>query len=152
MNDKEKKYIFASLFVIANRLQVLGDKLDPNLTVKQWLLIACISKCGTAPTISEVANTIGNSRQNVKKMAVILKREGFLDLKKDSKDARILRICLTDKCQKYFKKREGTDAEFIEQLFEGFDTNLIIEVYKGIAKLDKNIEEMEKKYGEEQRS
>jgi len=40
MNDiAEKAHILGSVFILANRLQVLGDKFDENLTVKQWLLL-----------------------------------------------------------------------------------------------------------------
>ncbi len=146
-NIIEKAYIFGSIFTLSNKLQVLGDKMDPNLTVKQWLLIACISKYENySPTISEVADAIGNSRQNVKKMAVILEREGFLDLKKDEVDARILRINLTKKCHTYFENRENLELEFIKLLFVGFNADLIKGLYDGISKLADNINDMESKY------
>ena len=35
---KKKAYIFASIFALSNKLQVIGDKFDKELTVKQWLL------------------------------------------------------------------------------------------------------------------
>lgn len=153
MNDIIKKaHIFGSIFTMANRLQILGDKLDPNLTVKQWLLIASITQYDSyAPTISEAAGIIGNSRQNVKKMAAILEREGFLQLNKDADDARIVRISLTDKCKDYFNNRSDVEAEFIEQLFKGFDTDLVKELYRSIGKLGENIAEMENKYGRVER-
>lgn len=77
MNDIEKKaYIFGGILTLANRLQALGDKLDENVTLKQWLLIAVILKSGrSSPTISEVAKLVGNSRQNVKKMAGLLEKD-----------------------------------------------------------------------------
>jgi len=64
---KKKGYIFASIFTLSNRLQVIGDKFDKDLTVKQWLLLAGILNSGKkAPTLTEVAAIIGSSRQNVK--------------------------------------------------------------------------------------
>lgn len=149
MNDIiEKAHIFGSVFTLANRLQVLGDRMDPDLTVKQWLMIASITQYDSyAPTISEVADTIGNSRQNVKKMAAILEREGFLKLNKDADDARIVRISLTEKCETYFNNRAVMETEFIEQLFKNFDSRMVKELYRGISKLEENITEMENKYG-----
>lgn len=144
---EEKAHIFGSIFVLANRLQVLGDKFDENLTIKQWLLLVGILKNKSdTPTISEVASFIGNSRQNVKKMALILEKKEFLKLQKDSSDARILRISLTRKCQDYFKQREDGELEFFEKLYNGFDTNLIKCLDSGISKLEENIIEMEKQY------
>jgi len=148
MNDiEEKAHIFGSVFILANRLQVLGDKFDGNLTIKQWLLLVGILKnSGDSPTISEIASFIGNSRQNVKKMALILEKKGFLNLEKDLKDARILRISLTGKCQDYFKQRENRELEFFEKLYDGFDTVLIKGLDNGILKLEENIISMEKQY------
>lgn len=148
MNDLEKKaHIFGSVFILANRLQVLGDKFDRNLTIKQWLLLVGILKNrGNSPTISEIASFIGNSRQNVKKMALLLEKKGFLKLEKDSNDARILRISLTSECHEYFHQREKRELEFFEKLYDGFDTNIIKSLDNGISKLEKNIIKMEKQY------
>lgn len=141
---EEKAYIFGSIFTLSNRLQVLGDKFDENITIKQWLLLAAIFKNNSpSPTISEVASFIGNSRQNVKKMSLLLEKEGFLDLSKDENDGRIIRISLTKKCFDYFKHREKREDEFIEQLFRDFDVKEIHSIKMAIKKLDKNISEME---------
>lgn len=92
MTDLEKKsHIFGSLFILANRVQILGDKVDPVLSIKQWLLIAAIPQFKSgSPTISDIAKMIGSSRQNVKKMALILEKIGFVRLSKDDNDARVI--------------------------------------------------------------
>jgi DNA-binding MarR family transcriptional regulator len=149
---KEKAYIFGSIFTLSNRLQVLGDKFDRNLTIKQWLLLVAIFQSERdAPTISEVASLIGNSRQNVKKMALILERDGFLTIQKDLQDARILRIRLTKKCEDYFKQREERELEFLEKLYDGFDSELIQGFANGILKLEENITKMEKQYDQKEK-
>ena len=151
-NIDEKSFIFGSIFTLANRLQILGDKFDKNITIKQWLLLAGISTYTEyAPTLSEVAILIGNSRQNVKKMALILEREGFLSLVKDSHDARILRLSLTKKCTDYFDNREHKEQVFLDTLFRGLDPVLMNGLYEGIIKLTNNIEEMENQYAKEEK-
>lgn len=143
--EKEKAYIFGMIFTLSNRLQVLGDKFDRNLTIKQWLLLVAIFQSERdAPTISEVASLIGNSRQNIKKMALILERDGFITIQKDLQDARILRIRLTKKCVDYFKQREERELEFLEKLYDGFSSELIQGFANGISKLEENIYKMEK--------
>lgn len=38
MNELEQQAnIFGTIFVLSNRLQVLGDAFDKNITIKQWL-------------------------------------------------------------------------------------------------------------------
>ena len=105
MKDLQKEsFIFGSLFVLANRVQNLGDKADPVLSIKQWLLIAAISQCGSEnPTISEIAKVIGSSRQNVKKMAALLEKIGFVRLQRDDNDARAIRVSPTERCAEHFR-------------------------------------------------
>jgi DNA-binding MarR family transcriptional regulator len=143
MNELEQKaYIFASIFALSNKLQVLGDAFDENITIKQWLFILGVSKFSEPPTVSEVANFIGYSRQNAKRIAVALDERGYITITKDKNDARALRITLTQKCTEYFAKRSQRELEFLDKLFTGFDTNLTSDVYRGLIRLAENIELM----------
>lgn len=153
MDDmKEKAFIFGSIFTLSNKLQVLGDKFDKSLTVKQWLLLAGIHKSGRDnPKISEVAGIIGNSRQNVKKMALILEKAGFLTIENDSYDARAQRIRLTPKCLDYLLEREKRESDFLEQLFESFNSIELKGLSNGISRLEKNIDMMARLYGNEEK-
>ncbi|HCS12076.1 MAG TPA: MarR family transcriptional regulator, partial [Clostridiales bacterium] len=73
MNELEQKaYIFATIFTFSNRLQALGDEFDKKFTTKQWLFILAVSRFKEPPTITEVANFIGYSRQNAKRIAADL--------------------------------------------------------------------------------
>lgn len=144
-NIKDKAYIFGSIFTLSNKLQVLGDKFDRNLTVKQWLLLAGIYKSrNNMPIISEIAGLIGNSRQNVKKMVLILEKEGFVTIEKDSNDTRAQKVRLTKKCLDYLLQREKRELKFLVQLFEGFQSSEIKDLVNGISKLEKNIVKMER--------
>lgn len=143
----EKAYIFGTTFTLANKLQLLGDRIDPELTVKQWLFLAGIMQCESdVPALSEIAAHIGSSRQNVKKMALILERQGFVSLERDSRDARALRVRLTDACRLHLKQRDKVETEFIEALFSGFDANELSALSGLIKKLEKNANGMEQLY------
>ncbi|WP_148499924.1 MarR family winged helix-turn-helix transcriptional regulator [Paenibacillus ihumii] len=122
------------------------------MTLKQWLFIAVISKLEQpAPTISEVAKVTGNPRQNVKKMASLLEKQGFVALKKDERDARIVRIHLTPKCIAYFQNRSGKEEAFMSSLFDTFDHKLTDGLYEGIIKLADNVHRMENAMDEKER-
>lgn len=140
MNDLEQKaYIFGTIFTLSNKLQVLGDEFDKNITIKQWLFILGISQFNEPPTISEVANFIGYSRQNAKRIAAALHERGYVTIIKDKNDARALRIELTPKCTGYFEKRYEREIEFLDKLFTGFDPELTCSIYKGLIGLEQNI-------------
>jgi DNA-binding MarR family transcriptional regulator len=131
---------FAVIFTLANKLQVLGDEFDRNITIKQWLFMVSVSKFNTPPTISEVAHFIGYSRQNAKRIAVDLHKNGYVTILKDKNDARALRIELTPKCMEYFKKRDLREIEFLENIFTGFDADMTQSVFEGLIRLEQNIE------------
>lgn len=154
MRDIEKQaYIFGAMLTLTNRLQILGDKLDEKVSMKQWLLIAVILKCGIpAPTLSEVSQIIGCSRQNVKKMALILEKQGFVTLTKDDQDARIVRLHLTPKCAAYFEQRAEREDRFMASLFDSFDSDLTEGLYEGILHLVNNVERMEDEQNEKEGS
>lgn len=145
MDEKEQQaFILGAVLTLANRLQVLGDQLDDQMTMKQWLLIAVILKSGSSsPTLSDVAEMIGSSRQNVKKMALLLEKQGFVALTKDSKDARILRLQLTGKCGIYFAERSEREVRFMDSLFQSFDYRLTEGLFYGLTRLTENIAQME---------
>lgn len=155
MNEKEYKnmraYIYGGIFALSNKLQLLGDKFDPNISTKQWFLIAAITSFeNEAPTISMAAERIGSSRQNVKKMAVILEKRGFLKIIKDKEDGRIQRLELTKYCIDYFKQRNEGEERYIENLFRGFNQDLYIGLYRGMKQLEQNIIRMENQNEEEE--
>ncbi|MDX9871067.1 MAG: MarR family transcriptional regulator [Clostridia bacterium] len=150
MNDlKEKAYIFGMIFMLSNKLQILGDKTDPLLTVKQWLLLAGVLRCeSNAPTLSEIAAQIGSSRQNVKKTASILARAGYVLMNKDADDARVLRISLTNTCLEHLKKRDKMEQRFLEKLFAGFAPEELSLLSQAIQKLEENLTGLEQSYEE----
>ncbi len=148
MNTLDKqKYIFGSIFLIANKLQVLGDQYlgRGGITTKQWLLTAMISQFrDKSPTLSEVAEFMGSSRQNVKQLALKLENKGFINIQKDEQDARALRLKLTAKSRVFWEQRQKQDEQYVEELFKDFSIEEIDATFKGFGKLFEKIEKLEK--------
>lgn len=143
-------YVYAGIFALSNKLQLIGDKFDSNISTKQWFLIAIIASFqDEVPTISATAERMGSSRQNVKKMASILEKKGFLIIVKDKADGRIQRLELTKYCIDYFKQRQEREQKYMESLFEGFDKEMLHGVFRGMKQLKENIMTMEKQINEE---
>lgn len=144
---EKQMYIFGSIFLIANKLQVLGDQYlgRAGITTKQWLLTAMVSQFqNNPPTLSEVAELMGSSRQNVKQLALKLEKKGFLNMQKDEQDARALRLKLTEKSREFWEQRQKQDEQYIEEFFEGLSSEEINAIFKGFGKLFEKITELEK--------
>lgn len=145
MNELEQKaYIFATIFTLSNKLQMLGDRFDENITTKQWLFIVGVSVFEKPPMVGELANFVGYSRQNAKRIAAVLQRRGYVNLSDDEHDARALRIELTPKCKQYFQRREQREIDFLERIFAGFDAGSTRGLYTGLTMLKQNIIEIMK--------
>ncbi len=138
-----QRFIFGTIFLLANKLQTIGDKYlaEGDITVRQWFLtIMIIQFKGKAPTLGEVAELMGTSHQNVKQLAIKLKEKGFLSFEKDEKDGRALRLKLTEKCLEFWKEREEKDNGFIVELFKELGEEEIVAMCSGFNKLLEKIE------------
>lgn len=144
-------YIYGGIFALSNKLQLLGDKFDSNISTKQWFLIAVIASFeNELPTISMTAGRVGSSRQNVKKMALILEKKGFLTIIKDKEDNRIQRLKLTKYCIDYFKQRHEREERYMKSLFLNLDEALLTGLFRGMKKLEENIIRMGSQNEEEE--
>ena len=133
-------FVYAAIHLLANRLQTLGDRIDPTVSSKQWFVLAVIFKFGkTPPNIGDVAGILGTSRQNIKKMAGILEKRGLLKLEKDKEDQRNVRLILTDYCYEYLKSREPRENEYLEGIFSGMDEENLSNLRNALGKLIENM-------------
>lgn len=73
----EMQAIFSSIFVLQNRMQTVGEKLQTKMSMKQWLLLAMVECCPHPKTLTNVGLLMGCSRQNVKKLALALEKKGL---------------------------------------------------------------------------
>jgi DNA-binding MarR family transcriptional regulator len=115
---ERSEHLFGSILLLANKLQAWGDGLLEDISFKQWFLLLLISKMETAnPTVTEIADFAGTSRQNVKKILNILEKKGYVCLNRSGLDARALNVLLTDKTFEYFRANEDKAASAVIKLF-----------------------------------
>jgi DNA-binding MarR family transcriptional regulator len=136
-------FVYGAIFSLANRMQVIGDKIDQTVSTKQWFVLAAVSKFKeTPPNIGDIAQFFGTSRQNIKKIANILQRKGYMQLRKDPTDLRNIQLFLTDSCYDYFKSRERQENEYIKGIFLGLNDEMLDSLCNGLSKLMENIDRM----------
>ena len=142
---EKMQYIFGSLFLISQRWQYLGDQYlaKDNLTTKQWLLLAVIVRLfDSPPTLSEAAKAMGSSRQNIKQIALKLEKRGFLKIRADEKDSRILRLEVTDKSHQFWKTRVDQDDKYIAGFFKNLSETEIETFYIIMRKISDQTEKL----------
>jgi len=138
-----QEYIYMAIHMLANRLQILGDRFDPTISSKQWHVLAVISKFEKRqPNIGDVASVLGTSRQNIKKIADILQNRGFIRMEKDKNDMRNILLYLTEQCDEYYKGREQLEQEYLESVFSGLEEEALRNLMHGMSKLLGNVENL----------
>ncbi|HKM34331.1 MAG TPA: MarR family transcriptional regulator [Lachnospiraceae bacterium] len=139
----KKKLIFSSVFIEATKLQTAFDRNKREVSSKQWLLLVIASSFSEPPTLTEVGELMGCSRQNVKKIAVILEKKGYLTLT-NIKDKRSLCIELANKYKLLSAEMEAETDAVMDLLFGEFTDDQVNEFFNGMLKLSKGIEALDK--------
>lgn len=138
--------IFSSIFVLQNRMQTAGEKLQTAISMKQWLLLAMTECCPEPRTLTNVGNLMGCSRQNVKKLALTLEKKGFVRLLLGSNNS--VRIELTEAVGKYAEEIGERHTKALSLLFADFNEEEIKQLFMLYTKLYAGIERVER-YAEE---
>lgn len=139
-DESRKQAIFANLFVMQNKLQTACDKLDPELTMKQWLLLALAESIDETITLTKLGELMGCSRQNVKKLAIALEKKGFVQIEKNEKDSRATYLLTKDKVEEYSERVRDMQIKVLELLFKDFTEKEVEQLFSGIMKLNRGIE------------
>lgn len=75
--DKEEM-IIGYITLLSNKLTQFGDNILPDITFKQWFLLIMISKMEIEEkSLNSIAEFVGTSRQNIKKMLIPLEKRNM---------------------------------------------------------------------------
>lgn len=145
-----KKYVlFGGTFVLANKLQVVADKIIQGLSTKQWFLLRNLSDfpADQPPTITTLAKATDTSRQNVRKMLAVLQREGYITIHNDINDQRSQHVILTDSGKTALELSAQEASPFFSALFSGITdqecsaaANVLIKMVHNLEKLQEDME------------
>lgn len=115
--DNQRKAIFSTLLIAGNKLQTLFDQRIPEVSLKQFMLLSIIRQSKEPFTFTQLGNLLGCSRQNIKKLANVLMKKGFITLQQSPHDTRAMCICPTEKVNDYFIHDFSKYQEELKDLF-----------------------------------
>lgn len=144
-----KKLLFAGIFIQENKLHAIYDRYN-EMTCKQWLLMVVSSAFDTPPDLSALAEAMGCSRQNVKKLAIHLEREGYIVLEKSNTDARALCVRKTPKGIQFLKENAELGNKVHDAIFQEFTEEEIAKYYQLSIKMMHGLEHLEEYFMEKQ--
>ncbi|NMD37770.1 MAG: hypothetical protein GYA87_03705 [Christensenellaceae bacterium] len=138
-NIDDRYYLFGMLTVFANRMQTVGDTVFEEITWKQWFALLGSSVLQPLPSVSQVANFLGTSHQNMKQLLLRLQSRGFIKLEKDKADLRRTLIKLTPEYEAFDKKYRESSSIFMDSLFEGISSESLATARQVLYQLDNNL-------------
>lgn len=112
----ERVRLFRVLLAASAQLRGRLDReLAPSgLTSQQATLLHAIEVQPEPPTLSVVARALGMTHQNVKQLALVLERKGFIEIAVDPLDRRARRLHLTPLHHRFWQQRNPGDFSSVE--------------------------------------
>ncbi|HCX02994.1 MAG: winged helix-turn-helix transcriptional regulator [Tissierellales bacterium] len=143
--DLERE-VLVRIFQLSNKLQVFLDNQLKNeqLTGKQLLLMVAIDSFKNDPGFSEISKRFGSSRQNVKQLALKLRKNGYVQIYTDKLDARYKRVKLTNQAKEYWRKRDESDLMFLNEMFKVVSDDNMTILQESMMKIDDTIDLLNK--------
>ena len=143
--ENQKKAIFSTLFIAGNKLQTLFDNHIPEISLKQFMLLSVVRQSKEPLTFTQLGNLLGCSRQNIKKLADVLTKKGFITIQKSPHDTRAMCICPTEKVNDFFTNDFSVYQKELQYLFEVYTDKEVGTLFLLLSKLYAGIENLEKK-------
>ncbi|MGG5369181.1 MarR family winged helix-turn-helix transcriptional regulator [Enterococcus sp. AZ196] len=142
--DKQQRAIFASLFILSNRLQTSFDKVDPFITMKQFMVLVMIKQAPDKTLdLTSCGELLGCSRQNIKKLAIVLESKKLIMISRNSNDRRRTNLALTAKGEEYFQSVAQLHSKALGIIFEEYTDqelelffSIFMKLYDGTEKLE----------------
>ncbi|MDF2671928.1 MAG: MarR family transcriptional regulator [Clostridiales bacterium] len=140
----DNKYmVYGMLFAVSNRIQTFGDEQFEDITMRQHFMMIVLGLFGgKSPTLKELADAVGCSYQNIKRMAANLEKNKYVTIVEDDMDKRKRHIVMTDKLRRMGEDNMKMTQTFMEGLYSGISDEELGSVVKVLKKMEKNITNM----------
>jgi DNA-binding MarR family transcriptional regulator len=114
---------YATLFSIANKLQVFADNSFKNMTTRQFMaMIAIMHLPSDQTTLINIARKLGTTKQNVKQIISLIENKGYVTIVPSSTDKRAVNIKVTELGQKVGTECAEKSLVLFNDLFKEFST------------------------------
>ena len=140
--EKQEKAIFSSLFIISNKLQTIFDYDSSDISLKQFMLLTMIRQSQAPLTLTKLGQLLGCSRQNIKKLAIVLEKKGYVVIENNPLDVRTYSMISTPKLHDYFEEIAEHHNQCLANLFSSYTDEEIQMLFKLMMGMHKSVEQL----------
>jgi DNA-binding MarR family transcriptional regulator len=132
--------VFRLLLLVAREMRTRMDEMlrPDGLTTQQAALITVVETLGS-PSLTQAAEPLGTTHQNLRQVADALVRKGFLRIAPDAGDGRVRRLVTTARSREYWRQRSAGDAERVAGWFADFSVDETRTLLELLWKLEHNL-------------
>lgn len=141
--DGQGRAIFSTIFIAGNRLQTSFDRVDGQVTMKQFMLLTMLRQSGEDMTFTQLGELLGCSRQNIKKLAASLEKKGLVTISRNPRDGRACVISPTEKLAAYFRQAAQLHTEKLRDLFSVYSDGEMEQLFRLLMKLYNGLDRLE---------
>jgi DNA-binding MarR family transcriptional regulator len=116
-----RQQTYATLFSLANKLQIQGDKYLESLTSRQFMAMIAIAHLEEdETTLNNIARKLGTTKQSVKQLITIIEKKGYIVIAPSQKDKRAVNIKITESGKQAMLDCGERGMKFFSDLFKDF--------------------------------
>ncbi len=143
--DRADYLMFGSVFVLANKLQFVGDRTVEGLSTKQWFLVRTMMDMpeDPPPTITQIATEMDTTRQNIAKMLEAMQRDGMAVIEENTLDRRSRHVRITEQGKRQARQIAENAQGFMRSLFEGVAPDDLSAAGRVVVKMIDNLTKLQ---------
>ncbi len=127
---------YGTLFSLANKIQVKGDKYFELLTSRQYMAIVAIAHLPEdETTLNNIARKLGTTKQSVKQLITIMENKGYVNVVPSRKDKRAVNVKITNTGKDVLLVVAEKGILFLEKLFKNLTTEDLETMWDLLRKL-----------------
>ena len=113
---------YATLFSLANKIQVTGDQYLKSLTSRQLMaMIAIVHLPEGEASLNNIARMLGTTKQSVKQIITIIENKGYVDSVPNLRDKRAVNIKITETGDQALLESNELGIKLLAYLFHDFN-------------------------------
>lgn len=116
--------IVLATFKLSGMLAIEGDRLTQSqgISSARWKVLGALFYAETPQTVSQIARTMGQTRQSVQRLVDIMKQDGLLELLENPEHKRAKLVALTTEGKNTFNKMDEIQIPWANNKAENFDS------------------------------
>lgn len=141
--DPSSVVCFRQILFLAQLLRYLFDRqlAEDGLSTAQAMALTVAGRPDrkAPPSLTELADELASSHQNLAVLLRGLARRGFVSVEQDPADGRVRRVVVQPESDSYWRQRDTADFAFIDHLFSGLSEDEQRDLTKLLSRLQDGV-------------